>query len=195
MRAIVIKGAINHYICAKQGRCCHGDPNDLHCFAYQQKSLQSWQSKGGAPTETCSVPPLACFLIHSWWIDKKLFDKALRSWSRWSLMSEPLKRGKKQVKHLESKIYGAFKKKVECGHWETWFTWCNLRLFSISKCSSGTWQKLHLIWVELGCQVQFHTKCQFYVIWPCRDKVVCSLVIETEMAIKSTYSYNPYLLT
>jgi len=37
--AIVIKGAINHYICAKQGRCCHGDPNDLHCFAYQQKKF------------------------------------------------------------------------------------------------------------------------------------------------------------
>lgn len=51
--AIVIKGAINHYICAKQGRCFHGDPNDLHCFAYQQKSLQSWQSKGEASTETC----------------------------------------------------------------------------------------------------------------------------------------------
>lgn len=51
--AIVIKGAINHYICAKQGRCCHRDPNDLHCFAYQQKSLQSWQNKGEASTETC----------------------------------------------------------------------------------------------------------------------------------------------
>lgn len=39
--AIFIKATINHYICAKQSCCYHGDPNDPHCFAYQQKKLPS----------------------------------------------------------------------------------------------------------------------------------------------------------
>lgn len=39
--AIFIKATINHYICAKQSYCYHGDPNDPHCFAYQQKKLLS----------------------------------------------------------------------------------------------------------------------------------------------------------
>lgn len=63
--AIVIKGAINHYICAKQGRCCHGDPNDLRCFAYQQKKFTIVAEQGRGfnwNLQTCLALPLSFIL-------------------------------------------------------------------------------------------------------------------------------------